>query len=66
VVHTVQANILINDERKGLLSDFGLSNLAGGAQGSFFMSSTDGDSPRWASPEHEYCLEDGVEHTPVI
>jgi len=65
VLGAVQANILISDERKALLSDFGLSNLVVGAQGSFFMSSTVGGSPRWAAPEL-YCLEDDVEHTPVI
>lgn len=59
------ANILINDERKALLSDFGLSNLAVGTQDPFFMSSTVGGSPRWAAPEL-YCLENDVEHTPVI
>ena len=61
---TVQANILINDERKALLSDFGLSNLVVGAQGSVFISSTVGGSPRWAAPEL-YCVEDDVEHIPV-
>jgi serine/threonine protein kinase len=53
----VAANILINDKRKALLSDFGLSNLAFGAHGSFFMGSTVGGSPRWAALEL-YCLED--------
>ena len=61
----VQANILINDEGKALLSDFGLSNLVVGTQGSVFISSTVGGSPRWAAPEL-YCVEDDVEHTPVI
>ena len=48
-----------------LVSDIGLSNLVVGAQGSVFRSSTAGGSPRWAAPEL-YCLEDDVEHTPVI
>ena len=65
MLRTVQAIILIKDERKARLSDFGLSNLVVGTQGSFFTSSTVGGSPRWAAPELYY-VEDDEEHTPVI
>ena len=56
---------MINDEIKPRLKDFGLSSLVVGVQGSFFMSSTVGGSPRWAAPEL-YGVKNDVEHTPVM
>jgi serine/threonine protein kinase len=47
-----QSNILLDDEGKALLSDFGLSNVVVGARGPLYITSSIGGSVRWAAPEN--------------
>jgi serine/threonine protein kinase len=47
-----QSNILLDDEGKALLSDFGLSNVVVDAFGPLYVTSSIGGSVRWAAPEH--------------
>jgi len=45
------SNILIDDEGKACLCDFGLSSIAAEFQGTSFLTSTIGGNVRWAAPE---------------
>ena len=50
-VHSPQSNILIDDEGKACLCDFGLSSIAAEFQGTSYLTSTIGGNVRWAAPE---------------
>ncbi|KIM74971.1 hypothetical protein PILCRDRAFT_688571 [Piloderma croceum F 1598] len=52
------SNILLDDEGKALLADFGLSNIIVEAYGPSYITSSIGGSVRWAAPEH-FRISDG-------
>jgi serine/threonine protein kinase len=54
----LQSNILLDDEGKALLADFGLSNIIVEAYGPAYITSSIGGSVRWAAPEH-FRISDG-------
>jgi serine/threonine protein kinase len=60
----LQSNILLDDEGKALLADFGLSNIVVEAYGPSYITSSVGGSVRWAAPEH-FRIPDG-EHVSTV
>ena len=63
-IHLSQSNILIDDEGKACLCDFGLSSIAADFQGTSFLTSTIGGNVRWAAPELYFTNED--DSTPTV
>jgi serine/threonine protein kinase len=53
-----QSNILLDEDGKAVLSDFGLSNVVVDACGPSYVTSSIGGSVRWAAPEH-FRISDG-------
>lgn len=59
-----QSNILIDDEGKARLCDFGLSSIAADFQSTSHLTSTIGGNVRWAAPELYHIYED--DSTPSV
>lgn len=52
-----QSNILITDDGKACLCDFGLSSIVAELQGTSYLTSTIGGAVRWAAAEL-FCIQD--------
>lgn len=59
-IYILQTNVLITDEGKACLCDFGLSSLMLEFHDTTFCTSTIGGNARWAAPEIYITVDDEV------